>query len=68
MKNKKSGRGGKRKGSGRPSLPKAERRVSITARVMPETKKSIVKISKQESKSIGKIFDETFGATFLNLF
>lgn len=51
---KKDNRGGKRKGSGRPKVK--DKRVTLNARVHPETKKRANK--NKGNKSLGKYLDE----------
>ncbi len=41
----------------RPKLPKNLRRVVISARILPETKKALAKWSKASGKSVGEIID-----------
>lgn len=53
--------GGKRPGAGKPSIPDAERRKSVSFRLSPETV-GLVKILRSEGYQIGRLIDDLLHA------
>ena len=64
---RRSGRGGKRLGAGRKPAPVNEKKVTLSVRISPESRRRLAEISKREGKSAGRMLEEYIAEVWKNL-
>ena len=60
-------KGGRRPGAGRKPAPVNEKKVTLSVRISPESRRRLAEISKREGKSAGRMLEEYIAEVWKNL-